>query len=71
MRKRYHTPATPYQRLLALKVLDEENAARLKQHYLRLNPAALRRRLTDNERKLAKMCSLKMEIRRKEVAATA
>lgn len=69
--KRYDTPATPYQRLLALKALDEATAAKLKKQYLALNPAALRRRLTDNEKKLARMCSLKMQIRRKEVAATA
>lgn len=69
--KRYDDPATPYKRLLALEALDEETAARLKEQYLSLNPAELRRRLTDNERKLVKMCGLKMEIRRKEVAATA
>ena len=71
VRKRYDEPATPYQRLLALKALDEETAARLEAEYLSLNPAELRRRLTDNEKKLARMCSLKMETRRKEVAATA
>jgi hypothetical protein len=69
--KRYDEPATPYQRLLVLKALDEQAAARLKERYLALNPAALRRRLTDNEKKLARMCSLKMQIRRKEVATTA
>jgi hypothetical protein len=71
LRKRYDEPLTPYRRLLALGALDEQAQLRLKEQYLSLNPAALRRRLTDNERKLAKMCSLKMEIRRKEVAATA
>jgi hypothetical protein len=69
--KRYDRPATPYERLLVLKALDEQTAARLREQYLSLNPAALRRRLTDNEKKLARMCSLKMETRRKEVAATA
>jgi len=54
-----------------LKALDEATAARLEDEYLTLNPAALRRRLTDNEKKLARMCSLKMQTRRKEVAATA
>ena len=69
--KRYDTPLTPYKRLLALKALDEHTAAQLAEQYLSLNPAELRRRLTDNEKKLAKMCGLKMETRRKEVAATA
>jgi len=68
--KRYDKPLTPHERLLALKALDEETAARLKEEHLSLNPAQLRRRLTDNEKKLARMCSLKMETRRKEVAAT-
>jgi len=68
--KRYDTAATPHQRLLALKALDEATAARLEAQYLTLNPAALRRRLTDNEKKLARMCSLKMQTRGKEVAAT-
>jgi len=69
--KRYDDPATPYQRLLALKALDEETEKELEKLYLSLNPAELRRRLTDDERRLVRMCALKMEIRRKEVAATA
>lgn len=68
--KRYDTPRTPYQRLLALKALDEETAACMQAEYLSLNPAELRRRLTDNEKKLMRMCSLKMDSRRREVAAT-
>jgi hypothetical protein len=69
--KRYDKALTPHQRLLALQALDEATTARLEDEYLALNPAALRRRLTDNEKKLARMCSLKMQTRRKEVAATA
>jgi hypothetical protein len=68
--KRYDKALTPHERLLALGALDEAAAARLDEEYLALNPAALRRRLTDNEKKLARMCGLKMQIRRKEVAAT-
>ena len=48
----------------------QAETARLEAQYVALNPAALRRRLTDNEKKLARMCSLKMQTRRKEVAAT-
>ena len=70
--KRYDRPTTPYARLIALRALDEATQERLEQQYLSLNPAELRRRLTNNERKLARMCSLKMQTReRKEVAATA
>lgn len=68
--KRYDRAATPHERLLALGVLDDATTARLQEQFLALNPAALRRRLTDNEKKLARMCGLKMQIRRKEVAAT-
>jgi len=68
--KRYDTAATPHQRLLALKALDAATTARLEEQYLALNPAALRRRLSESEKKLARMCSLKMQTRRKEVAAT-
>ena len=68
--KRYDKALTPHERLLALEALDEATTARLEEEYLALNPAALRRRLTDNEKKLARMCSLKMQTRRKEVAAT-
>ena len=68
--KRYDKALTPHERLLALEALDEATTARLEAEYLALNPAALRRRLTDNEKKLARMCSLKMQTRRKEVAAT-
>ena len=68
--KRYDKALTPHERLLALGALDKATTARLEAQYLALNPAALRRRLTDNEKKLARMCSLKMRTRRKEVAAT-
>ena len=70
VRKRYDRPTTPYQRLIALDVLDEETAARLETEYLALNPAELRRRLTDNEKKLMRLCGLKMQTRGREVAAT-
>jgi hypothetical protein len=68
--KRYDRPATPYQRLLALGALNEAGKQRLAALYLALNPAELRRRLTDNEKKLARMCALKMQSRGREVAAT-
>lgn len=68
--KRYDRPTTPYERLIALGVLDLKTAARLKAQCLSLNPAELRRRLTDNERKLIRLCAQKERIRREEVAAT-
>ncbi|OPZ44874.1 MAG: hypothetical protein BWY94_01596 [Actinobacteria bacterium ADurb.BinA094] len=70
VRKRYDAPQTPYRRLIALGALDKKTAARLGAEYLALNPAELRRRLTDNEKKLMRMCSLKTQTRGREVAAT-
>ena len=70
VRRRYDRPQTPYRRLIALGALDEATAARLELQYLALNPAQLRRRLTDNEKKLMRLCSLKMQTRGREVAAT-
>jgi len=63
VRKRYDRASTPYQRLIA-------PAQRLRQQYLALNPGELRRRLTDNERKLMRLCASKERIRREGVAAT-
>jgi hypothetical protein len=69
--KRYDRPTTPYRRLLALGALDKKTARRLEAEYLSLNPAELRRRLTDNERRLTRLCALKEGLRRREVTATA
>ena len=53
------------------RLLRPGSMTRLEAEYLALNRAALRRRLTENEKKLARMCPLKMQTRRKEAAATA
>jgi hypothetical protein len=68
--KRYDKALTPHERLLVLGVLDAATTAQLQEQFLTLNPAALRRRLTDAEKKLARLCAIKTETRRKEVAAT-
>ncbi len=57
VRKRYDRLTTPYERLKALGVLGEEAQARLEVEYLSLNPAELRRRLTDNEKKPTSGCA--------------
>jgi hypothetical protein len=57
--KRHDRAATPYERLIAPGALDEATAARLAYEYLALNPAKLRRRLTDNERRLTRLCAQK------------
>jgi hypothetical protein len=42
VRKRYDEAQTPYQRLLASKVLSEDKAGALQRWYERLNPVRLR-----------------------------
>ncbi len=61
VRKRYDAPQTPYRRLIVLGALDKKTAARLGAEYLALNPGELRRRLADNEKKLMRVRSLKMQ----------
>jgi len=50
--KRYDEPRTPYQRLLAAGCLGETATADLKQTYESVNPAALRHRIGELQRKL-------------------
>lgn len=45
MTKRYDVAQTPYQRMLATPDVAEETKARLREEYLALNPAALRREI--------------------------
>ena len=45
LRRQWDTAQTPYQRLLASGVLDEEQAAALQQRYRETNPRALRRQI--------------------------
>jgi transposase InsO family protein len=50
--KHYDEPRTPYQRLLAIGTLSEEDRASLETAYLKINPAALRQRIDQVQRKL-------------------
>jgi len=43
--KRYDVAQTPYQRMLAMPDVAESTKARLREEYLTLNPAALRREI--------------------------
>jgi hypothetical protein len=50
--KHYDEPRTPYQRLLASGTLSEDEKADLQAVYLKINPALLRRRIDQLQRKL-------------------
>lgn len=67
--KRYDTPMTPYARVLASDHVTEAAKRRLTGHYSTLNPTALRRRLTELQRRLYELVALKESIRRREVCA--
>lgn len=51
--KRYYTPKTPYAMLLESPHIDAETKARLQTRYQALNPAELKRKIDDIQKKLA------------------
>lgn len=55
VRKRYDTPQTPYQRVLASPHVDKAVKRRLKAHYVTLNPAALHRQIVGLQKQLIKL----------------
>lgn len=67
--KRYDTPMTPYARVLASDHVTEAAKRRLTGHYSTLNPTALKRAITELQRRLYEFVALKESIRRREVQA--
>jgi hypothetical protein len=67
--KRYDRPATPCQRLLASPHLSDVVKSRLEARYERLNPVALKRRISELQQRLMELTALKESIRRREVRA--
>jgi hypothetical protein len=66
--KKYDTPKTPYRRVLASPDVSEKDKEALRKQYLKLNPAALKRRITRLQQKLLRLVSLKKEVRKKNAA---
>lgn len=64
--RRYEDPKTPYQRLLESASVEETVKERLRQEYLTLNPAALRRQLNELQDTLWRLTAVKEERRRQE-----
>jgi hypothetical protein len=53
--KRYHAPATPYERLLARQDLDQESKDRLRQRSASLDPLGLLKRIREAQQALASL----------------
>lgn len=67
--KHYDKPATPYVRILGSEHVTDAAKRRLTEHYEKLNPVALKRKITDLQKHLYELVSLKESIRRREVQA--
>ena len=61
VRRRYDTPATPYQRVLALSGLRPSQAKKLTGTYRSLNPAQLRRDIAVHQRRLLELNKTKTQ----------
>ena len=61
VRRRYDTPATPYQRVLALSGLSPSQAKKLTATYRSLNPAQLRRDIAVHQRRLLELNKTKTQ----------
>ena len=66
VRKRYDTAKTPYQRVLESIEVSEEDKERLREEYVKLNPAELKRQITRLQNKLLKIASLKEQQRQRK-----
>lgn len=62
--KKHDTAKTPYQRVLESMYVSEENKERLREQYVKLNPAELKRQITRLQNKLLRLASLKEELRK-------
>jgi hypothetical protein len=55
IRRRYHTPATPYERVLASEYISEETKEKLRSIYATLDPFDLRKRIQQKINRIKKM----------------
>jgi hypothetical protein len=65
--RRHDRAQTPHQRMAASEEVSDEAKAHLDEIYFDLNPAELRRRITECQTRLLELSRLKEELRRKEV----
>ena len=63
VKKKYDTPQTPYQRVLASPLVPETKKEELRNQYARLNPAHLRRQIAKLQNKLFQLPELNKIVR--------
>ena len=65
VKKSYHAPQTPYQRVLACTEVTAADKKKLQRQYRLLNPAALKRELDKQQRELFRLASKKRPLKLK------
>ena len=65
VKKSYHAPQTPYQRVLASAAVSSADKKRLQRQYRQLNPAALKRELDKQRQELFRLAAKKQPLRLK------
>jgi hypothetical protein len=68
VKKSYHAPQTPYQRLLACAEVTTADKKKLQRQYQELNPAALKRKLDKQRKELFRLAAHKRPVRPKRYA---
>jgi hypothetical protein len=67
IRKKYGEAQTPHQRVLASPDVSKEDKKQLRSQYRRLNPAELKRKIENLQRRLIRVVSDKQKISRKKI----
>ena len=65
VKKSYHAPQTPYQRVLACTAVSAADKKKLQRQYRLLNPAALKRALDKQRKELFRLASKKRPLKLK------
>jgi hypothetical protein len=65
VKKSYHPPQTPYQRVLACAQVTAADKKKLQRQYRLLNPAALKRELDKQRKELFRLASKKRPLKLK------
>jgi hypothetical protein len=68
VKKSYHAPQTPYQRVLACSEVTAADKKKLQRQYQQLNPAALKRALDKQRKELFRLAAHKRPVRPKRYA---
>lgn len=66
IKKKYDEAQTPYQRILKSKSINKKVKAKLKTQYAKLNPAKLKRNITELQNRLTKQTVLKEKLRKEK-----